>query len=202
MTIWIIRHGETSGNANRVVQVPETPLSDRGVAQAERLGRRLAGGAISHILASDYLRAAMTAARVGSAIGVEVEPEPLLRERNFGQLRGRPYAELDVDVFDPGYEPPGGESWETFDRRVDLAWERIRAAAAEATGDLAVVTHGLFLYSLALRRLALGADDHPGFDNTSITIVEPAPPWRIQLLNCTAHLDGPHTGDPDDLPGP
>lgn len=199
MAIWIIRHGETSGNANRVVQVPETPLSERGVAQAKRLGERLTSGAIRHILASDYARAAMTAESVRDAIGVEIEPEPLLRERNFGLLRGRPYAELDVDIFDPNYEPPAGESWEIFDRRVDAAWERIQTVAATVSGDLAVVTHGLVLYSLTLRRLALDRADTPGFDNTSITIVDPAPPWRIHLLNCTAHLDGPDASDPDGL---
>ena len=39
--ILLIRHGETELNAKRVLQPPETPLSERGVAQAERLARRL-----------------------------------------------------------------------------------------------------------------------------------------------------------------
>jgi hypothetical protein len=34
VAIFIIRHGETPGNAARVVQTPETPLSARGVRQA------------------------------------------------------------------------------------------------------------------------------------------------------------------------
>ena len=37
MAIFLIRHGETAGNANRVVQVPETPLSERGLAQGMSL---------------------------------------------------------------------------------------------------------------------------------------------------------------------
>jgi len=34
MAIFLIRHGETLGNASRTVQLPDNPLSPRGVAQA------------------------------------------------------------------------------------------------------------------------------------------------------------------------
>ena len=37
--IFLIRHAETPSNAAMVVQTEETPLSDRGRAQAERLAR-------------------------------------------------------------------------------------------------------------------------------------------------------------------
>jgi hypothetical protein len=41
------------------------------------------------------------------------------------------------------------------------------------------------------RRIDLaGATCGPGrFANTSVTIVDAAPPWRLQLLGCIAHLD-------------
>jgi len=191
MSILLIRHGETAGNANRVVQVPQTPLSERGLAQAALLGKRLASAGITQILASDYARAAMTAASLSTATGVAVDSEPLLRERNFGDHRGSPYADLDVDLFDPDYAPPGGEDWETFHARVELAWGAIRQAAAQTSGDLAVVTHGLVLYSLTLRHLMRDVDEEPsmGFSNTSVTVVEAGPPWRVELLNCSSHLD-------------
>ena len=204
MVIWIIRHGETAGNANRVVQMPETPLSQRGVAQAEALGARLASEPIAHILASDYARAAMTAERVCATTGVAIESDPLLRERNFGDLRGTPYsklAELGIDIMKPGYAPPGGEDWETFHARVDRAWTRVREVAAATDGDLAVVTHGLVCYSLVARHLLLptGSEAEMGFANTSVTVVDSAPPWRIQRLGCTEHLEdesrsGPNSG--------
>ena len=34
MSIFLIRHGETLGNASRTVQLPDNPLSPRGIAQA------------------------------------------------------------------------------------------------------------------------------------------------------------------------
>jgi broad specificity phosphatase PhoE len=188
--IYLVRHGETADNAARIFQMPETPLSQRGIDQAERLAARLAGQGIALVLASDYARAAMTAERVASAAAAPLEIEPLLQERNFGALRGRPYAELGDDAFAAGFEPPGGESWPVFEARVDRAWERVRAAAARSAGHLAVVTHGLFCYSLAARHLRLppGAESRRGFPNASLTLVEGAPPFAVTLLACTAHL--------------
>jgi len=201
MSILIIRHGETAGNANRVVQRPDTPLSERGLAQAAQLGTRLAESRIGRILASDYARAAMTAESLSAATGIPVVLEPLLRERNFGELRGRRYDDLEVDLFGPDFAPPGGEDWPTFHERVDRAWSRIRQAASETADDLAVVTHGLVLGSLATRHLALDDETQAvmGFGNTSVTIVDPVPPWRVWLLNCTAHLDAP--ADPRAISG-
>jgi probable phosphoglycerate mutase len=191
-TLFIIRHGETVGNAGRIVQKPDSPLSARGVLQAERLGTRLAGAGIARILASDLARAAATADAVRRATGAPLEYEPLLHERNFGDLRGTPYAELGLDMFALDYEPPNGESWAAFHARVDRAWLRVQAAATAAEGPLAVITHGLVCRSLAARRLVLpaGAAVPDRWENTSVTIAAGPHPWRVSLLNCIAHLDG------------
>jgi len=190
--IHLIRHGETPGNAARVVQTPETPLSERGVEQARSLAARLAEARIGGILASDLERAAMTARCVEETTGAEIMFEPLLHERNFGDLRGTPYSELGFDLFAPDLEPPGGESWQTFHARVDRAWQRIVAQAAETAGDLAVVTHGLVCLSITTRCAELGADEAAGlsgFANTSVTMIESERPHRVALLDCTRHLD-------------
>jgi len=192
MAIYLIRHGETSGNAARIVQKPDIPLSDRGVAQAERLARRLGREGITRILSSDLARAAMTAHHLARATSVAIEFEPLLQERNFGDVRGTPYSELTFDLFDPDFAPPNGETWEVFHARVDRAWAAVRAAAPSSNGHLAVVTHGLVCRSLAARYLRLdeGQEAPQHWENTAVTIVEATSPWRVQLLNCVAHLDG------------
>ena len=190
--IFLIRHGETAGNAARVFQRPDIPLSPRGEAQADRLASRLATAGITRILSSDLARAAMTAGCLGRMIRVPVEYEPLLHERNFGDIRGTAYADLDFDPFAPGYTPPNGESWEAFHARVDRAWARIRRAAVDAgDGHLAVVTHGLVCRSLAARHLCLpdGAGIPERWENTSVTVVDAREPWRVERLNCCAHLD-------------
>jgi len=191
-TIFLIRHGETVGNAGRIVQTPDSPLSPRGLLQAERLGARLIAARIAHILSSDLARAAATADSLRRATGAAVEYEPLLHERNFGDLRGTPYVDLGFDMFAPDYEPPNGESWEVFHARVDRAWARVQAVAVATEGPLAVVTHGLVCRSLAARHLVLspGTVAPERWENTSLTVVEGPPPWRVSLLNCGAHLDG------------
>lgn len=190
-TIFLIRHGETLGNAARVVQLPDHPLSPRGNAQAQRLARRLAAAGITRIVASDYARAAMTAEHLRDAIGVPVTIDPLLRERSFGDLRGRAYEEIGLDIFAPDYVPPHGESWETFHARVDRAWALVQELTAGGSGHLAVVTHGLVCRSLAARHLALpaGLAVPLRWENTSVTEVDGIAPWQVRRLNCIAHLE-------------
>jgi broad specificity phosphatase PhoE len=191
MSIFLIRHGETLGNASRTVQLPDNPLSSRGVAQAERLARRLASENIARILSSDYARAAATAEHLRLATGAPVRHSPLLQERNFGDIRGTPYAELGFDMFEPAYAPPNGETWDVFHARVDRAWALVQEEAATASGHIAVVTHGLVCRSLAARHLVLpeGEPAPLAWQNTALTIIDLPAPWRVRLLNCTAHLD-------------
>jgi probable phosphoglycerate mutase len=195
--LFLIRHGETVGNASRVVQRPDSPLSSRGVAQAERLARRLAAEGIGGIVSSDFVRAVATAQPLHRTTGAPLSFEPLLRERNFGDLRGTAYAELGVDMFAPDYAPPNGETWPVFHARVDRAWARVQKLAAGTSGDLAVVTHGLVCGSLAARHLTLAAGETAPerWANTSLTIVDCAA-WRVSLLNCIAHLDDLDDGGP------
>lgn len=190
MSIFLIRHGETALNAARVVQTPDTPLSERGIAQAEALGRRLAGIGVAAILSSDLPRALMTAEALRAATGAPISLDPGLQERNFGDVRGRPYAELGVDILSSTYEPPGGESWADFHARVDAVWPRILAARAATGGNLAVVTHGLVCHVLADRHLRLpAAEPRAPWRNASLTVLDGAAPHAVQVLNCTVHLE-------------
>ena len=209
MSIYLIRHGETASNRDRVVQHPETPLSGRGRAQAERLALRLADAGIGRIVSSDLARAAMTAASLARSIGLEVEVDPDLRERNFGDHRGTSYAELGaqgIELFAPGYAPPGGETWEAFHRRVDRAWEAATGAQPQPSKPhLALVTHGLVCHSIAARLVELPAElsgrrfgrDGPPlrFGNTAVTVLSGPAPWRIERFACTRHLDGETADD-------
>ena len=102
MAIYLIRHGETPLNAKRVIQFPDTPLSDRGQAQARALGERLSTAPVGAVVTSDYQRAYMTADAVRKTTDAPMEIETTLRERNFGDLRGQAFADLDEDPFAPG----------------------------------------------------------------------------------------------------
>ncbi|HTO54887.1 MAG TPA: histidine phosphatase family protein [Myxococcota bacterium] len=190
MSIFVARHGETASNAARILQTPDIPLSPRGIAQAEQLAKRLAKLGVVAIASSDYARAQMTAERIRQATGAPLEIWPELRERNFGALRGRAYADLGFDPFAPDYEPPEGESWPVFHERAKRAWLRTWARAQELRGNLAVVTHGLVVRAFAEREIGLGGLEAPlSWPNTSLTVISGDPPPALEILNCVQHLE-------------
>jgi probable phosphoglycerate mutase len=188
MTILLVRHGETDGNAARVLQRPDVPLNDRGLRQAEQLARRLSALGFARILCSDLLRARMTAAPLAARSGVAIEESPLLQERNFGDLRGMAYAALSEDPFGPDVRPPNGEDWPTFHARVADAFAFI--VSRRRSGTLVVVTHGLVCRALVERHALLpeGMAVPERFDNASITVMHEDAPHGVSLLNCTRHL--------------
>lgn len=190
MTILVVRHGETDGNAARILQRPDVPLNERGKRQADRLARRLCAYGFVRILCSDLLRARMTAAPLAAQSGIAIEESPLLQERNFGDLRGLPYAGLNEDPFGAAFVPPNGEDWPTFHARVAKAFAFIVERRHAGDGPLVVVTHGLVCRALVERHaLVSEAVMLPErFDNTSVTELHQDVPHRVGLINCTRHL--------------
>ena len=192
VAILLIRHGETALNAARIVQFPDTPLSERGLDQAARLARHLASFPIRAILSSDYARARMTAEAIHDVTGLPIEIRRGLRERNFGDLRGRPHDELSPEFRFEGAAPPGGESIAAFDSRVETAWAEVTEFANGVEGDSAVVTHGLVCRSIVERLVdnGYGPERAPAmWGNTALTVLEPGEPWRVSRLASTRHLE-------------
>jgi broad specificity phosphatase PhoE len=198
MTILFIRHGETALNVARVLQPSDTPLNERGHAQARALAARLAGSGVVHILSSDLPRALQTAEAIAAATGAPIETTPLLHERNFGDLRGRLYDTLGFDPIEDEAAPPGGESMAEFKARVAAAFALAQQRRAGLDGALAVVTHGLVVRAFIDHHLALAPGQVPPFrmSNASLTIAAMAAPHLCELIDCTRHLDaGPvHDG--------
>ena len=153
MAIYLLRHGETDANAARVVQLPDVPLSARGREQAARLARRLAGAGVAHVVSSDVRRALETAEALRDAAGVSMTVDPDLAERNYGDVRGTPYAELGVTSSRPTTSRPaarpGPNSMPASTRCGPACWLSRRAPP----GDLAVVTHGLVCEAVLQRHL-------------------------------------------------
>jgi 2,3-bisphosphoglycerate-dependent phosphoglycerate mutase len=190
MTILIVRHGETDGNAARVLQRPDVPLNERGMHQADRLAKRLVALGFDRIICSDLLRARMTAEPIAARSGRGIEESPLLQERNFGDLRGMAYAALPEDPFGPNVAPPNGEDWPAFHARVADAFAYIVAKRRKANGRLVVVTHGLVCRALVERHAHLpeGVVAPERFDNASVTVLHEDAPHEVNLINCTRHL--------------
>src|ERR1043166_7820874 len=106
MPVYLVRHAETEANAQRVVQLPDATLSDRGHTQATRLAARLARDGVAAIVSSDLRRAAAPAEAGRAATGAPLTHDPQLRERDYGTLCGVAYTAIAADIFAPDFEPP------------------------------------------------------------------------------------------------
>ena len=211
MSILLIRHGETALNVARVLQPADTPLSARGLVQAQALAQRLGALGVSGILSSDLPRALQTAQAIAAVTGAPIETSALLHERNFGDFRGLPYDDMGVNPLTMLDAPPGGESAEAFAQRVALAFglivQRRKLLADQRGGSfggtLAVVTHGLVLRTLFAAQLQLpdGTPAPSHFGNTSLSVLDAAAPHRVTLLDCTRHLEGGARDDAKALSG-
>jgi probable phosphoglycerate mutase len=132
----------------------------------------------------------MTAAPLAARSGMTIEETPLLQERNFGDLRGMPYAALNEDPFGPDVAPPNGEDWPTFHARVAEAFAFVVRRRRSLNGNLVVITHGLVCRAVAQQHALLPEDAviPERFDNTSLTVLHEDAPHAVSLMNCTQHL--------------
>jgi len=87
-------------------------LSERGRAAAQALGERRRDDGIEVVFTSDLRRAVETAEIAFAGSGLPVRRDPRLRECNYGELNGRPVAEIDAQRLRRVETPfPGGESY-------------------------------------------------------------------------------------------
>jgi len=191
MSIYLIRHGQTNGNRDRIVQMPDTPLSELGQQQAKQLAQTFQNISVEKIICSDYIRTQQTAAPLRVIKQATFSLQPLLRERSFGDLRGRPYEEIDADFFAESYAPPNGETHQQFIERVHLAWKCVLTTYQHMQGSLVVMTHGLVLRELIKQHLIVDDATFPlsDFQNTCITEVDGTDKKSVLRLCDAQHLD-------------
>jgi broad specificity phosphatase PhoE len=104
MTILLVRHGETLWNRERRHQGRfDSPLTERGVAQARAIGnllRSLPDAAVAPIVASPQGRARRTAEIIRDQLGGQNElcTDARLREHSVGAWDGLTYREIEAAV--------------------------------------------------------------------------------------------------------
>ena len=204
MKLLLIRHGQSTGNAEgRVQGQADLPLTELGRKQALALAHRLQREKWnpSAIYSSDLGRAADTAEILAAGRGLAVVLDDRLREYDCGELTNVIWQ--DVETLYPEIwhglhystewvSIPGEEGNEAFERRLVAVLAEIRARPGDKE-TVAIVSHGASLGTLLCHLLGLDtARPAPfRFGNTSISMVEFHPRGPIlTLLNDTSHLDG------------
>ena len=159
-----VRHGETAWNVDTRIQGHlDIALNDTGRWQARQVAHALADEPLAAVYTSDLQRAHATAQAIAQASGAPLVAEPGLRERSFGELEGRTFAEIEAELpeqarrwrqRDPHFAPTGGETLVQLRERIAATTHRL---AAQHTEQLIVlVAHGGVLDMLY--RLATGLD--------------------------------------------
>jgi probable phosphoglycerate mutase len=159
-----VRHGETAWNVDTRIQGHlDIALNDTGQWQARQVAKALAAEPLTAIYSSDLQRAHATAHAIAQASGAPLVPEPGLRERSFGTLEGRTFAEIETELpeqarrwrpRDPHFAPEGGETLVQLRERIAATTHRL--AAQHSGGLIVLVAHGGVLD--VLYRLATGQE--------------------------------------------
>lgn len=152
-TLLLSRHGRTEWSVDgRYAGSSDIDLDDVGRTQARRLARWAAGARLDAVRCSPLVRATATATGAAAAAGLDLVPDPRLRELDFGAAEGRRLGELRAErpqlvrAFerDPAANPlPGGEDPLVGARRASAALRD--AAAATPGGRVLVVAHNTIL---------------------------------------------------------
>lgn len=182
----------------------DVPLDETGTWQARALATRLRNLPADALYSSDLKRAAQTAETLAEATGLSIEWDERLRERHLGQFQGKTLPEVEAihpEAYgkfiqkDPGYYPPGGESYVQMENRI----LPFLADVVERHGGhtVVVVTHGgvlgiIFRHVLGI---PLGAPIKFKRANTSLSqITHHRGDWILVSWGDVCHLNHPQRG--------
>jgi len=197
MEIYLIRHGQSTGNGRQCfLGWSYHPLSALGEAQAIATAARMAPLGPMPVLCSDLPRACQTAEAIAAIWHGLVTPDPCWREVGCGEYEGRPWDDFSRNAeltrqfdLDPVNTPmPGGESVAQMAARVCTAfsevcqWTEERIAIVAHDGPIrAVLAHCL---QIPVERFWTLATDHGGASMLAIT-----DDWlSARTINDTSHL--------------
>ncbi len=206
MRLILVRHGDAHAGFHGPIGGPRgcVGLTDLGRDQADRLRRRLEEPPrlrVDALLASEIPRAVETARIIAPALdSLNVQQDCALCEVHTGDADGIDWADYPsrFGSFDMVEEPdrlfaPGGDSWNSFHRRVADVMTRLAAEHRRRT-VMAVCHAGVIAASLRVRLGAPGAAHSPRLLPTHTGLTEwefddTLSRWTLRSYNDARHLE-------------
>lgn len=207
MKIYLVRHGETTGNLNDFYQTAETPLTKTGIDQAKNVANRLKNIKIDIIYSSTHLRAKNTAEIISKQINAKTELwESLMEIRRPKEVRGKSGSDPEAEKImqqviskfaDRTWKYSDEENFYDLKERADSVLSHLLTKHQGQT--VVCVSHGTFIKFLVATVL-LGDQINPeNFNllrhnlwaqNTGVSIIEYREGKGPRLLswNDTSHL--------------
>lgn len=207
MRLYCVRHGQSTGNVKSLYfQPPDEPLSEAGIHQARVVARRLKDIQIDEIITSDYTRAEQTGDIIKEELNVPISNTSLLRERRGNsKLAGKSWDDPEVNLHLEKLRKSKKLDFKDHDEEsvaelLDRAEKFLENVGRRTSKNIAVVSHGIFINTLALL-ITLGRKnitttirhhffEHTWVSNTGITVFEEWEPgeWYLLTWNDHAHL--------------
>ncbi len=202
MKIFIVRHGQTSGNsARKYFGITDIELNEEGIIQSGLISKRLERKNIYKIYSSSLKRALKTAEIIARPHKMSVEPKEDLMEINFGDWEGLSFQEIQKSYpheFSKwqnnimNFTTPNGESILELKKRVETAFDEILNSATE--NNVVIVTHGGPIRIILSKILSPNVLETVFWkikqDNAAINIIENTDNTQIiSLINGTSHLN-------------
>ena len=175
MTIYIVRHGQTEENLQRILQghMPGT-LTVQGKEQVAKAAEILANNGVKFkcIVSSDLKRAMDSAHIIADRLHLPIVPMEILRERDWGKWTGMSIAEA-TDKFrkEGKWMFPEGttETEEGIFQRAGEALARLQELYADE--NIIVVTHGQFARNLIAAHFNCNYHEVAPFVNAEIRML-------------------------------
>jgi len=195
----LVRHGETVWHdGNRYAGRTDIALTEKGIAQAQRLGIWAAGANLAAVWSSPLQRAIRTAEPAAAAAGLALQIDPRLIELDFGRGEGLTDAEMASAFPDERaafvqapatHWLPGGEDPALAAARALDALRHI----ADTPGRSLVVAHNTLFRLVLCHVLGIPLDRYrrvfPSLANGTLTELEVSTAGEIALLMFNAPLE-------------
>jgi broad specificity phosphatase PhoE len=207
--VYFVRHGQSLGNISPEFQRLDSPLSEEGLEQAEKIADRLTRITFDGLICSPLVRTKQTCAAITAKTHIEPLYSNLFVERiKPTGLEGKPHTDEEAraiwkdwneSLYVPGARVGDGENYDDQIVRADAALQFLEQRPEQA---LVVVTHGYFLKTLFARALLGGTltpdnfrelQTHAETENTGISVLKCGDrflgkAWYMWTYNDHAHL--------------
>lgn len=198
MDLYLVRHGQSVGNTLPDRDMPDSPLTELGRSQAERVAIHLRDRGISAIYSSPLIRAMQSAQPLARLLGLPIHVMKTLYEVREGSrfiglsqqllLKTVPEAVFENTMETDGWECPGGERPDKVMRRAEDALRQLRSCSEQR---IAVFCHGNFNEYIIREAIGIASAVHIRFpqENTGVNhIIFGEQSTELMKLNDTGHL--------------
>lgn len=184
MRLYIMRHGETDANKNRILQgQKDNHLNEAGKIQAEEAGKIIKKIDFAVIYASPLVRAIETAELATGQKRENFKIDKRLAEISFGELEGYSIDGMknSLQTFFTApeqYQPP--KDGETLEQLAERVWEFLKEIKGKYPNqNILLVSHGAAIHAMLYKMTGISIKDF----------------WKTKVGNCAILEVSDETGE-------